>query len=798
MQKRPGRMGRFFRRGLLTAAILIPALVLGAGALLWASLPPREGEIALPGLSAQVTVLEDEHGIPRITAANEHDAATALGWLHARDRMFQMELMRRNASGRLAEIAGPAALRLDRMNRTLGLAPRAEADFAALPASTRDLMEAYAAGVNAWIGARGRMAAPEFIALGTPEPWRASDALLWAKTMGLWLSGNWRTEIDRARLAATLPPERLAELWPADESAGEPDRRAALDPSMLARLADAIPRFPVDAPLPASASNAWAVAGSRSITGAPLLASDPHLGFSAPILWYLVRIELPDGRFRTGASSPGVPFIVIGRNERIAWGFTTTHSDTQDVFVERLVGGGYETPGGPRPFATREERIAIRGQEDEVLQVRETRHGPVVSDLAGVSAAPDGHVLAVAMANLAEGDTAADGLLALNRATTLAEARAAASRITSPPQNLMVAEASRDGGGIAMYLTGRAPLRRGGDGNLPVPGWDGAADWQGFVPFDELPHRENPASGLLVNANNRVQPAGVEPYLGRDWFGAWRFDRIQELLAERPRHAPEDMAAIQRDAVSLFAREMLPLLRGLERPTGPAGTARDLLLAWDGAMATDRPQPLIFNAWWRQASLLALAAGGVPEDGWAPSAEFLRFVLHPDGRGAHWCRPQGEASGAAPDFAPGGACAALAIRALEQAVADLSARFGPDPAEWRWGEAHQVALAHPLLRFLPVLGNLTTLRLPTPGDGETVNRGGLGAGFAHTHGAGLRAVFDLSSPEGAQAVIATGQSGHPLSPHWGDQAERWAQGQAWLPLGSAAEGGGARLVLAPR
>jgi len=789
-------------RGLLTAALLLVLAVAGVGGLLWANLPPREGRFDLPGLSARVTVAEGEFGIPHITAATERDAAMALGWLHARDRMFQMELMRRNATGRLAELAGPAALRLDRFSRTLGLRRRAEADFAALPAETRDMLQAYADGVNAWITAKGRLAAPEFVALGPPEPWRPADSLLWAKTMGLWLSGNWRTEIDRARLVDRLPPDWLAELWPADESPGRPDQQAALPAAWLGRIAAAIPRFPEYATLPSTASNIWAVSGRHSVNGAPLLASDPHLRFDAPILWYLVRIDLPDGRFRAGATSPGVPFVVIGRNERVAWGFTTTSSDTQDVFVERLADPDhYLTPEGPRPFAEREEVIQVSGREPETLRVRETRHGPVVSDLGDGTAAPapGGTVLAVRMANLEPRDSAAAGLLALNRAGSIADARAAAALITSPPQNLMVADAA---GGIAMYLTGRTPIRREGDGNLPVPGWDGSHDWTGFVPFDDMPHRENPPDGVLVNANNRVQPAGEPPYLGHDWFGDWRFRRIQQLLAQRDRQAPQDFAVMQQDAVSLFAREMLPVLRALPRPAGLAGLARDLLISWDGTMAADRPQPLIFNAWWPQAARLALANGGVPPGGWPAMPEFLRFVLRPDGQGAHWCRPRAEAEAppAAPPFAAGGACAALAGEALEQAVAELSAHFGPDPGAWRWGAAHQAQFQHPLLRFLPVLGDWSQITVPTSGDGETVNRGGLGAGFAHVHGPGLRAVFDLSSPDGVWAVIGTGQSGNPLSRHWDDQTPLWAGrapgGALLVPLGPAPAAGA--LILEPR
>jgi penicillin amidase len=809
MQRRLGRLRRFILRGLIWVVALLMLAAGGAATLLWLTLPPREGRFELAGLSAPVEIVRDSYGIPRITAVNELDAAQALGWLHARDRMFQMETMRRGASGRLAELAGPVALRLDRFSRTLGLAQSAEADYAALPEDTRAMLQAYARGVNEWLDARGRLAAPEFLLLGVPEAWQPADSLLWAKVMGLWLSGNWRTELDRARLAGVLSPERLAELWPADESVGRPDLAALPSPERLSRLAAAVPEFPRDAPLPSSASNAWAVSATRSATGQPLLASDPHLGFQAPVLWYLARIDIAAGpgqpsRSMAGATSPGVPFMVIGRNDRIAWGFTTTHSDTQDVFIERLAGpDAYETPDGPKPFVVREERIAIKGQQPEILKVRETRHGPVISDLDGQRA--DGSVLAVAMANLAPADTAASGLLALNRASSLADARLAAAAVTTPAQNLMVAEA---GGGIAMYLTGRTPHRREGDGSLPVPGWDGRHDWDGWVPFDSMPHVENPPSGVLANANNRVQAAGAEPYLGRDWYGDWRFRRIQALLAQRQRHTVQDFAAMQRDVVSLFARDMLPVLRAIPRPGGPAGVARDLLLSWDGQMEPGMPQPLIFNAWWPQAARMALAAGGVPADGWPATPEFLRFVLHPDQRGAHWCRPIAEAGTAAPDIrAPDGpaltdACAALVATALEQSTAALVKQFGPDPDAWRWGDAHRARFEHPLLRFVPFLRDWTLVTAPTGGDDQTVNRGGMAAGSsAHVQGPGLRAVFDLAAPEGAFAVIGTGQSGNPLSPNWADQLPVWAgrapDGAFLLPLGMVPEQAGGTLRLEP-
>jgi penicillin G amidase len=786
MPRRPRRI----LRPLLATLFGLPLVLLGlAAALIWWTLPASEESPRLPGLSAPVSITLDDAGIPRIAAQNEADAAMALGWLHARDRMFQMEAMRRGASGRLAELAGQPALRLDRFMRLLGLEPRAVADLAALPPETRAILDAYAAGVNARIAQKGRFIAPEFLVLGPPEPWRAVDSLLWGKIMGLWLSGNWRTEIERAALADALPPERLAELWPNDGSPGRADQRAALPADPLRALLAALPRFPEDAPLPPSASNAWAVGPARSLSGGALLASDPHLGFSAPILWYLARIELPDGRFRAGATSPGVPAIVIGRNERLAWGFTTTHSDTQDVFLEREAGPGmYQTEDGPRAFVVRQETIRVRFGEPEVMTVRETRNGPVISDLGGMfgaegtrnarsTAFPEGTVLAVAMANLQPGDGAATGLLMINRAQNLAEARAAVARITSPPQNILVAEAA---GGVAMYLSGRTPIRRAGDGSLPAPGWDGSHAWTGFVPFDDLPHVEAPESGVVVNANNRVQPPDHAVFLGRDWWGDWRFRRIWELLEQRPRHAALDFARMQNDATSVFARESLAILLAMPRPMGTAGAARDLLAAWDGTAAVDRPQPLIFHAWADEMGEMALRAGGVPVGGWNPSSEFLRFVLSPEG--AHWCGPQG--------------CEAMAAAALERAVTLLVARFGPDPASWRWGEAHVARFEHPLLRFIPGIAPLIRLSSATPGDPETVSRGGMRSDFAHVHGAGLRLVADLGSPDGLYAIIGTGQSGHPASAHWGDQHPLWTEGRM-LRLAARAGNVAGRIELRP-
>jgi penicillin amidase len=797
-RRRPRRRGFGFwakRLGVFLAAAILLTIGGIAGALWW-SLPARNAALTLPGLAAPVAITLDTRGIPHITATNEEDAWAALGFLHARDRMFQMEMMRRGARGQTAAVAGTAALRLDRFMRLLRLEERATADLAALDAETRAMLDAYARGVNAWITSRGRFAAPEFIALGAPAPWQPVDSLLWGKIMGLWLGGNWRMELERARLAERLSPEQLGDLWPKDRTAGRPDEPLiqteakaseplhgeGLNGAALAALAAHLPRFPDDAPLPEIASNAWAVGAGRSATGAPLLAADPHLSHSAPILWYLARISLPDGRMLMGATAPGVPGIVIGRNENLAWGFTTTHADTQDVFIEKLTDDGrYQTPEGPRDFIWHETEIAVRGAAPVAFRFRETRHGPVLSDLDPSFAGKAGTVLALAMASLSAGETSARGLLRLNGARDIKEARAAAEDITSPVQNLMLADRA---GGIAMFIVGRVPQRRAGDGALPQPAWDGAAGWDGFLPFDAKPHVENPVSGVIANANNRVAPADHPAFLGLDWYGDWRFRRIGAGLAAQPQHAPADFAALQMDRTSLFAAEALPAFRALPPMEGAAGAALALLQAWDGEMAADRPEPLIFHATMRGFGRALLARAALASDGFAPSPEFLRPLLHGSDAVARWCGADG--------------CAPMLAAALSEAVVALAAEHGAEPRQWRWGAAHIARFDHAILRFIPYLRDWLGLAAAPGGDGETVARAAFrGAGFGAVHGAGFRGVMDLAVPDGAYAVIATGQSGHPFSRHWGDMLPLWRDG-ALLPLAAQREvTGRIRLTPAP-
>ena len=752
-----GWAGRILGRSLAVAFGLAALATAMLAVLFWQSLPPSGMQARIPGLAGPVSITLDADGIPRIVAGSELDAATALGFMHARDRMFQMDLMRRAASGRLSEIAGNLTLRLDRTMRVLGLRMRAATDLEALDAETRATLDAYARGVNAWVAARGRFAAPEFIPLGAPEPWTAVDSLLWGKTMGLYLSGNWRSEVARAARQAKLPANRLRELWPPQDDTPRPDARWPTDLSLAGtRLAAAVPDFPEPFTLPGSASNEWAVDGTKTASGKPLLAGDPHLAFGLPGVWYLARIETPGGVL-AGATAPGVPFLVMGHNGRIAWTFTTTGADTQDVFVETVrADGRYETPGGPELFSRREERIRVRGAADELLTVRETRHGPVLSDLD----APGGPVLAVAMANLAPGDSAAAGLLALNRAANVAEAGGASAMIAAPVQNLLVA----DQAGIGQFTTGRVPIRRAGDGSLPVDGADGAHDWTGLAGGDALPRIVGPATGRLVNANERVAGPDFPVFMGIDWFGDWRARRIRQMLDAANAYTPAGFAAMQVDAVSSFAVQILPtLLATLPLDEASKGAIASLS-DWHGAMRTDLPQPLIFNAWLRQFEAAVLERAGVPAGAAGARFDLVARALSP--AGVAWC---------------GGDCGPLLSRSLQAAVAGITAAQGPSPGAWLWGDVHQAIFSHPLLGALPVLGRLTTSYIAQPGDDTTVYRGGMrGDGWASVHGAGYRGVYDLQDLDRSLFALTPGQSGHPFRRVATSLMTRWRDGTSIL------------------
>ncbi len=796
---RPPRRRRLWRRLagalLATVAIVFAALAIRA----WQTLPQTSGSVAVPDIVGSAEIWRDPNGVPHIFADSLSDAWFALGYAHAQDRMWQMEFTRRLGAGRLAEVIGPAGLDADRFFRTLGLYRLAEAHARSLSPQARRSLESYAAGINAWLAHRAAALPLEFMLLRhRPEPWRVADSLVWGRLLAYQLSTNWTTELLRARLATRLPKALLVELWPVEP----PDSPVTLESSdwstagfrRLTRRLDPVPGWLE----PKAASNAWAVAAERSTTGAPILANDPHLELVAPNQWYLARLVTPEYEL-AGATAPGVPFVLLGHNGTVAWGMTATHADTQDLFIETVDPddpGRYLTPEGPRPFLSRDETIVVKGSDPVTVTVRETRHGPVISDfladmdaIAGMNA-----VIALASASEATDDATAEALAAMPLARNAEAFAAAAADFEAPALNIFYADVH---GAIGMLAPGRIPVRGRGDGSLPADGAGGLQDWIGVIPRDQRPRGHNPPTGLLFNANNRLTAGDYPWFIARDWEDPHRARRIAEVLVARPRHAPDDMQALQTDTFSDAARDLLPLmLQQAGRVEGVAGRAVAMLEAWDLRMRRDRPEPLIYAAWLRET------VRGMAEDElgplfpryWRNRGRFVRAVLT---QNRHWC---GDArTGVAQD------CGPILRDALDRSLASIAARLGHDMAGWRWGDLHQAVFRHRMLGEVPLLSRLAELSVASDGGDDTVNMGALAGGasadpFSHVHGPGYRAVYDLSDLAASRYMIAAGQSGNPFSRHYRDLLAPWRDGQYIRLAGDRdrfAAAGYDRLMLTP-
>ncbi len=830
-------------------ALVVLALVAVAAAYFYLlqSLPREEGEIRLSELGRPVEVLRDSFGIPHISAASLDDAIYALGFVHAQDRLWQMEVSRRTAAGRLAEVFGESALETDRFLRTLGVKRAAQANFARLDSETRALLETYAAGVNAFMNTRPVLPVEFWLTGAKLEPWTPVDSLGWIKMMAWDLGGNWRNELLRMRLSKTLPLARIHELLPPYPGEAPPEitelRRLynniekegvrlatpgfdldlenglAFSGSEIHRAekgeiyekqnprtgsssgASSSSGFDFDASIEGLGSNNWVVSGARSATGKPLLANDPHLGLTAPAVWYFAHISVP-GFEAIGASLPGVPAIVLGRNTHFAWGFTNTGPDVQDLYIERLDGAGnYLTPDGPKPFTLHEEVIKVKGGEDVRLQVRVSRHGPVISDVSRTAqeAAPRGHVIALQWTALREDDLTMQSAMKLARAKDWLGFLAALRDFHTPQQSVVYADMQ---GNIGFVAAGRVPVRRPDNdlkGLAPAPGWLAKYDWAGFIPFPELPHAYNPADGSLMTANHRITPPGYAHHITSEWQPPYRANRISELLGAARRHSIASFARIQGDVVSLPVKELLPRLAKVKPRSEQARRALALLAKWDGAMAAERAEPLIVSAWWREFSR-AIYADELADSfrgNWLLRATFIANVLSDKDRQGRWCdntRTKTTES-----------CDDLLAATLEAALADLRKRYGEDMGAWQWGTAHFARHEHRPFGRVSWLAPLFDITAPTPGDAYTVNVGrnrleDAARPFASTHAASLRAIYDLSDLDRSLYIHSGGQSGNVLSPHYKAFTQAWVKGD-YIPMVTDRKkieaGGVKRLMLVP-
>ncbi len=776
----------------LTAIVLL--MVAGLAGYRFEGMPQTDGELAVTGVQAPARIVRDVYGIPHVFAASDRDAFFALGFLHAQDRLWQLEMDRRIVAGRLAEILGPAALGTDRFLRTIGVQRNAERVTAQLDEATRASLQAYADGVNAGIGITRRepwKLSPEFLILGVrPQDWTIADSVGWMTMMAWDLSGNHANELLRFALSQKLSTAQVEELLETDPPVALPDLvklYKGLDRGPVAQLLDGMPPGDIEG----IGSNNWVVDGDHSSSGKPLLANDPHLGLNAPALWYFAHLSAP-GLDVIGATLPGLPSVVLGRNRHIAWGVTNTGPDTQDLYLERIDAADasrYATPDGTLPFVVRNETIRVKGAADVVLQVRETRHGPVISDVhEDLKRALEGqhlgsrYVLAFKWTALSGENRMMSAGLGMNRAANWDEFVAALRDWSAPQQNFVYADVD---GNIGFIAPGRVPIRKPENdlmGLAPAPGWDDRYDWTGYIPFDELPRAFRPAGGTVVTANQNILPPGYPYFVSAEFTQPYRHDRIRERLAARERHDVESFASIQSDVLSKAVEELLPILRRANPSSEPARLALARIGAWNGQMSADTAEPLIATAWIDRLRrrIFADEVGEklfpLLERQRVRTGALVRALTVP-GR-APWCDDV-----ATPAIE---SCAQMVDLALEDAVQDLRARYGDDIAAWKWGEAHVAVSEHRPFSRQALLAKFFEIRTPSPGDTNTIDVGRNDPWdpkdpFASHWAPSLRAIYDLANPENSRFVYSTGQSGHVLSPHYRDMTERWARVE-YLPM----------------
>jgi len=762
-------------------AVLALATLSVAGGYFYAnsSLPKIDGEISISGIENKVTITRDVSGIPHIEADSLKDASFALGFTHAQDRLWQMEINRRIGAGRLSEILGAPAIGKDKFLRTLGVYQSAKTTLEGLDDSTKTLLQAYSEGVNSYLETHSGALPPEFLILGTePEPWSPADSVVWSKMMSWDLSKNWAKEIERMRLMTKMSPDKVNQImppYPGEKLVALPDLRseyksANLDIGKLYAMAPE--------PLPDGAgSNNWVVAGNKTVSGKPLLANDPHLGLAAPALWYFAHLKTPDIN-AIGATLPGVPGIILGRNDYIAWGFTNTGPDVQDLFIEKINPDNekqYKTPNGWAEFTYREEIIPVKGADPVTISVRSTRHGPVISDALGASTAglPEQNVLAFAWTTLLPQDKTPAAAERMMRAKNWDDFRAAIKYFTSPQQNMVYADVN---GNIGYYAPGLVPIRKAqnhAQGRLPIQGWLAENDWDGFIPFSELPQAYNPDSGQHYTANEKIVPDDYPYFISSDWTLPYRANRIRERLEQEDKHSVQTFIDIQSDVKSGMAQEFLEILLTTKPIDERSRMALTELSTWDGKMTISGPAPLIFNGWMRELNRAVYAddLGDIFENYWKQRPVFLKNVLLDRDKQGIWCDNK--------LTDPIETCSHILQSSLEAAITDLETRYGSEIRDWNWGDAHFAHSDHIPFSRVAGLNHLFDIKIPSMGDTFTVNVGRNKLKddkqpFANSHAASIRAIYDFSDLDNSLFIHSTGQSGNILSPLYDDMAEDWA------------------------
>lgn len=718
--------------------------------------PSAHSSMRLPGLDASVEIRRDRFGIAHIRANSVEDAFFGQGFVHAEDRLWQMERDRRLAQGRWAEVAGPAAVAGDRLARRLRLGFVARRDHDALGERARTMLSAYARGVNAYIAACGADLPASFGRNGvTPEPWQPWHAIAVFLQRHLNM-GGWEGKVWRAHLLAAHGPEAVARwyaalglpetliLRPGDHHAPPvaSDEAAA---GLLAMVRSA--GLSGD-----DASNNWAVAGSRTRSGLPLIAGDPHRAVEVPNVYYQNHLACPDFD-AIGISMPGVPGMPhFGHNQDVAWCLTHGMADTGDFFLE--------TPASMPVVHRAAETIAVRGADAVSVDVVWTERGAVIGD------APDGrHVLSLRLPELVDVNTGFEVLAPMLSARSVAELGEAMRPWVSPCQNLVMGDKA---GHIGYRLRGRLPVRHPLNAYLPVPGADDRYRWRGIVPFEEMPHLDDPDTGWLVTANNRHATFDSAHYVGNQYAPPHRAERISQLLDGATGLTVEDMARIHADTVSLAAREALALLPRVAPGTQAGRQAHALLATWDGTMAADAAAPLVYNAW-REAICARLLEGVNKVAGLDPVAQVGAVAMGAPLRSRVWALA---AAGDTRLLPAGTSWDGVLSEALDAGVARLAATFPGDMASWRWGDLHRMPPGGSLG------GDEGPFGFALPGDTDTVRVASFMAdtNFSPITGASVaRYAFDVADWDASGWVLPHGIGGEADHPHFADQVAPWRE-----------------------
>jgi len=780
---------KWFRRLLAYLGILLVILVIAIGVLGFITIrrqfPQTEGVIQLLGLDAQVEVYRDSYGVPHIYAKTSHDLFMAQGFVHAQDRFWQMEFWRRAGAGRLSEILGESSLSSDRFIRTVGWHRTAAEELKTLTTEERQLLEAYADGVNAYISANQGRLGLEFFILGLtgvryePEPWTPLNTITWAKMMAWDMGGNMDAELVRAHIAARLGTLAVSTLMPP-----YPEDAPFIVPNPLTGATlKAVPDAVFDTHFLGDGddigSNNWVTSGDRTDTGEPILVNDPHLGIQMPSIWYEiglhcdpVGLECPFNL--VGSSFAGVPAVIIGHNDHIAWGITNLGPDVQDLFIEQVNPENpnqYEFQGEWFDMEIIQEEIRVAGEEEPVvINVRITRHGPIINDVIGGTEEDwsfGWQPLAFSWTALQPG-TILRSVLLLSQAQNWDQFREALRYWDVPSQNFVYADIE---GNIGYQAPGRIPIRAAGDGSMPVPGWTGEYEWVDYIPFDELPRSFNPPEGFIATANHAVVGADFPHFLGMDWAPGYRARRILELIEGDPSLSLEDMQIIQADSSLVYAQDILPYLTSLKPSDTRAAQALDVLREWDRRAVRDSAGAAIFEAM-RNHMVDRIFADELGEQLLNRARSSLAVAVTnflPDPT-SHWFDDKSTTLVEDRDE--------ILVLALEDAVEELTSTLGRNISNWTWGDLHVAVFENQTLGqsgIAPIEALFNRGPVPVDGSIATVNSTGYSMSDPYVVRTvpSYRQIIDLKDFDRSVSMHTTGQSGHPFHRHYKDMIDSW-------------------------